>query len=190
MTGTAMSANMQQLMRANPHAGWDVVRALILRRFRSDHLGEERSLVCGLDSIGCTTREVGVRARCRALLPGAETSAAPDLAATASATDNWTTAAGACWLHPVGLGSKLGGLKAKDMIYLLYRTALNGWPWPQPWLPPAYRQSSLSCFPCSAGCTSLPGVALHSTHSDGFCPSLEGRRQQEWSPIAHGFLHV
>ena len=29
MTGTAMSANMEQSVEASPHAGWDVVRALL-----------------------------------------------------------------------------------------------------------------------------------------------------------------
>lgn len=84
MTGTAMSANMEQLMGASPHAGWDVVRALLCDVSEAT-IRERSGLWTPMDApLGGTKGGGGAD---RVSLRGAETSAAPDLAASATATD-------------------------------------------------------------------------------------------------------
>ena len=83
-------------------------------------------------------------------------------------TDNWTAAV-ACWLHPVWVGSNLGRLKAKiRSIYFTVPLSKDGL---------GHSQGSIVLPMLIDGC---PGVVPHSTH---FLPGI--------LPVARGTdIHV
>ena len=113
MTGTAMSANVEQLVETSPHAAWAGVRAL-LEYFCdvSDATIWERSGLWIAWGGG------------RAFLRGAETSDAPGHAAPAFASA--AAAAVARWHHWSGSVQSLAVQEGQDMLLALYCTALMG----------------------------------------------------------------